>query len=311
MLKGIRIKNFQKHKKKQILFDPKITTIVGKSDAGKSSIIRAIQLVLFNKPSGKRYITQGEEETEVQLKIDDKTITRQRDNGRKNQYVIQLKNGSKKYLKAVGGTLPEDVYNISKIDLHNIQNQHDEPFWVSMSGGNISKELNKLVNLEEMDDAIAKAKTITNAKDAIVKSLARSIEHNKRTIDEIKWIEEAHKQAKKIREAYKAWQLKLDRLYELKVAVTKIKGYEENKQKYSKAILYGIEKENKIGKLRKAWGETLCTKDDLQKLIANIKTKKKRAEEWESLLDDYKSELKELESKVKECPECGTVIEKR
>ena len=48
MLKRLRIKNFQKHGKVDISFDPHVTCIVGDSDAGKSSLLRALHWFLTN-----------------------------------------------------------------------------------------------------------------------------------------------------------------------------------------------------------------------------------------------------------------------
>ena len=52
----ITIKNFQSHKKTVITLAPTLTAITGKSDHGKSSIIRALRWVYNNKPQGFKFI---------------------------------------------------------------------------------------------------------------------------------------------------------------------------------------------------------------------------------------------------------------
>ena len=86
MLKKISIKNFLRNKKLSIIFDKHITTIVGKSAAGKSSSIRALKWLMTNTPSGDRFINWDADEAKVILRADDHKFVRTR--GKKNLYKL-------------------------------------------------------------------------------------------------------------------------------------------------------------------------------------------------------------------------------
>jgi exonuclease SbcC len=57
MIQSIVLRNFQAHKNTEISLDKGITAIVGSSDSGKTSILRAFYWVLQNKPSGIQMVS--------------------------------------------------------------------------------------------------------------------------------------------------------------------------------------------------------------------------------------------------------------
>ena len=147
-LTKLSVTNFQKHKKLSIDFGS-ITTIIGKSGSGKTAIIRALNLLLFNKPQGIRYVTHGTDKCHLELELDGKKIERVRAKS-KNYFLID-----KKQFEAFGTTVPKEIQELLNINDINIQKQLDPPFWIHLSAGEISKKLNSIVNLEEID-------TVTN-----------------------------------------------------------------------------------------------------------------------------------------------------
>jgi DNA repair exonuclease SbcCD ATPase subunit len=56
MIEEITIINFQIHKKLHFTLDPEITCVTGPTNSGKSSIVRAIRWLFFNRPTGNSYI---------------------------------------------------------------------------------------------------------------------------------------------------------------------------------------------------------------------------------------------------------------
>ena len=85
--KRLKIQNFQSHKKTILRLHSGMNAIIGDSDVGKSSIIRAATLVLANKPSGDSFQSNfTDKDTVVEIKLNDDegtTITRikGKDNG--------------------------------------------------------------------------------------------------------------------------------------------------------------------------------------------------------------------------------------
>ena len=112
MIERIQIRNFQKHELLRIKFDPEITAIIGPSDAGKSSILRAIRWVALNRPTGDGFVREGSEEgAQATLWLDGQKIRRTKHGTKENAYEL---NGD--VLRAFGTDVPDEVSNTLKID---------------------------------------------------------------------------------------------------------------------------------------------------------------------------------------------------
>jgi len=159
-IEKLQIKNFQVHKKLDIDLDPHINTFLGSSDVGKSAIIRAIRLIATNKPSGDAYVKDidigKKNKCEVSFKIDNNTVKRVR-SASKNLYVLNSKE-----FNSFGYEVPEEILELLCLSYDvNFQGQHDNAFWISKTAGEVSRELNKIVNLDAIDNIskYLKAKT--------------------------------------------------------------------------------------------------------------------------------------------------------
>src|SRR5690606_38834795 len=89
VLNKLVLRNFQRHKKLTLKLG-KITTIVGRSDVGKSAIIRSLRWALTNRPAGTGMIRRGTDLCRVSVFIGKDKIRRVRG---KKKNVYQL-NGS-------------------------------------------------------------------------------------------------------------------------------------------------------------------------------------------------------------------------
>jgi exonuclease SbcC len=150
MIEYLTLRNFQNHRNSRVDFVDGLTVISGSSDNGKSSILRAISWVVFNRPTGSEFITRGENVCEVTLKCTDAppvTRVKSRD-GKKNYYMV----GDQK-LKAMGQTVPEEVTKVLGINEVNIQPQFSDYFLLQESPGEVAKFFNQLTNLDVIDRA--------------------------------------------------------------------------------------------------------------------------------------------------------------
>jgi DNA repair protein SbcC/Rad50 len=148
MLTTLMLKNFQAHKKLAIDFDPHVTTIVGPSDVGKSSIIRALTWASTNKPGGDAFIRHGAKGAVVTLSVDGHTITRAKCN-EGNIYFLD----DQEY-KAFGADVPTPIAQLLNLGDINFQGQHDSPFWFSETSGEVSRRLNAIINLQIIDNVL-------------------------------------------------------------------------------------------------------------------------------------------------------------
>lgn len=145
MIKSLKLTNFQCHKQLDLDFSPKVNCIIGASDSGKSAVIRALNWVTFNRPSGDAYIRNGSKEATAEIVTDNATIKRIK-SSTKNYYEV---NGNE--LKAVGTSVPDDVTKALNLDTINFQGQHDSPYMLSNTAGEVGKAFNNMVDLTTID----------------------------------------------------------------------------------------------------------------------------------------------------------------
>lgn len=148
-LTTLHIKDFQAHANLTVALDPGITAIVGPSDVGKSAIIRALRWVSQNTPSGEAFLRSGAKRVEVALEVDGREVTRGRGKGG-NTYDLDGKR-----FEAFGNDIPSEVSSLLRLSPMNFQGQHDGPFWLQETAGEVSRQLNRIVNLDVMDKALS------------------------------------------------------------------------------------------------------------------------------------------------------------
>ncbi len=153
MITQLRIKNFQSHINTKINFCPGVNGIIGLSQAGKTSILRAFKLLRENRPSGFRFHNKYTKasKTSVSALFDDKIRASIHKSKKGTKFNLKNISGEKIPFSKVGKTVPDLIsqnINLSKI---NVQSQLDNPFMVISSPGEIAREINKVTNSEMVD----------------------------------------------------------------------------------------------------------------------------------------------------------------
>ena len=150
MLQKIIIRNFQAHKKTVLNLVEGVNVIVGPSASGKSTIIRALNWVIFNRPVGDVLHSHWGGKLSVKLIFDEGSVTRIR-NGTKNHYILQLEGEDKQTFAGFGQNVPAAVSEFINMNELNIQRQLAAPFLLSKSAGEVAQELNRIANLQDID----------------------------------------------------------------------------------------------------------------------------------------------------------------
>ncbi len=150
MIKSIVMKNFQSHKDTTVLFCDGINAIVGLSDSGKTSILRAIDWVVNNKPSGEEFISSWSEETSVTITLDNGIVVTRGRSPSDNYYMIDDEE-----FRAFGVHVPVEIKNVMNMEHINIEKQLDPPFLLGSSPGEVAQILNQIVDLGGIDCAIS------------------------------------------------------------------------------------------------------------------------------------------------------------
>lgn len=147
MLERIILRNFQKHARLDMELSPGINVIVGESDAGKSSVVRALRWLFFGG-STPGLCRHGTDRTSVGAVIDGAMFTRRRRDGR-----TTCKLAGKEYA-AIGRGTPDEVAEFLRVGDLNFQGQMDGPFLLGASPYEAAKLLNRVVSLDLIDTTL-------------------------------------------------------------------------------------------------------------------------------------------------------------
>jgi exonuclease SbcC len=192
MITKISIKNFQKHEHLEFEVHPNITAIVGQTGAGKTAVMRAINWVVFNEPSGDAFRKWGSPRTEVTLHTEEGSVTRFRDNT-KNGYILRVA-GQEQLFSGMGmGVVPEPVRAFLGLEQLNFQHQMDLPFLVCESGGQIARQLNEIVDLGSIDVVLQQLNRIKSQASTKLTAAQGQMGLIVQELSKMDWIERADK----------------------------------------------------------------------------------------------------------------------
>ena len=176
------LREFQAHQKLEVDLDAGITSIVGPSDVGKSSILRALRWIMLNNPQGDAFIRDGAKKAEVTIEIDHHKISRIR-GGTTNAYLLDGKD-----LEAFRNDVPVEVQEILKVLTINFQGQHDVPYWFGENAGEVSRQLNRIVNLEIIDQTLQNLNTSLRRAQTEEQILEEHLEQSQVKRTELKYV---------------------------------------------------------------------------------------------------------------------------
>ncbi len=176
MLEKLQIQNVGTNEKLDIELSPEVTTLIGKSFIGKSWILRALRLVALNKPAGTSFISWDTNKAKIRLAVDGRRIIRIRSKTT-NTYRLS---GKKKPYVAFGNNVPEDIAKILNLSNINFQAQHSTkenriPFWFCETAGEVSRQLNSIINLELIDSTLSNIASELRKTDLTIKITEKAL----------------------------------------------------------------------------------------------------------------------------------------
>lgn len=181
MFESLTLRNFQCHTKLTINFDPRITVLTGSTDVGKSAVLRALRWVCQNEPTGTEFITHDKDFSKAVLKVDGHKITRKV--GTSNEYKLD-----EKVFKAFGRDVPTTIAHLIKTTDDNFQAQLDAPFWFHLSPGQVSKELNRIINLGVIDETLSWLASETRRAKSVVEVTKERLQEAKQAKQQLAWV---------------------------------------------------------------------------------------------------------------------------
>lgn len=210
MLKSLRLLNFQAHTKLTLDLGPLVTCLVGRSDVGKSSVLRALRWLCCNQPSGVEFIRHGEDRCMVVLELDNHIVKRKRQTPSHNTFVLDGR-----VFKAFGQGVPSEIVKLLDLSPVFYQSQLESPFWLTLPAPQVSRELNAIVNLGTIDDALHNAASHTRKAKTTLEVTEERLATAKQEVESLGYVDELDKDLQQLE------------LYESKVS--------ENRQKQALA----------------------------------------------------------------------------
>lgn len=186
MFQTLTLKNFQAHKNSVLQLDPHVNVIVGETNSGKSSIVRALWWLTFGKPAGDSFVRKNTRNPAVvEVTCESGTLAKLRGAG-VNQYVL-----NDEVLKGFGQAIPKPISDFLKLDEINFMRQLDPPFLLTKSGGEVAQYLNQTIDLEIIDHSLGNIKRSVHGFAQGVANCEQNIEAARRSVEKYEWVEEA------------------------------------------------------------------------------------------------------------------------
>ena len=206
MINKVKIQNFQSHANSELEFHQGVNVIIGASDSGKSAIIRSLNWVVRNRPSGDSIKSWWGGDTIVELETDDGTVKRIK--GKEGDSYVLIKNKKEIVLKAFGTSVPAEVSTLLNIDDVNLQKQLDSPFLLSETPGAVAKHFNKVANLDKIDLAQQNIQKEIRATTSLISLRKKDLEEKQEELSKYANLEEIEQELEKI----EAMQIKIKTL---------------------------------------------------------------------------------------------------
>lgn len=155
MLRRLVIRHYQSLNSIDLTVDG-FTVIVGPSGSGKSSLVRALRLLVANA-RGSSYVERGAKRAGVVASFEDGTILAlERGEGHGVYKLVQ--GGQEKRYTKLGGAVPDDVAEFLDLDpALSFAGQFDRPYLLDDSGQQVARVLGELTNVTTIFEAVREA----------------------------------------------------------------------------------------------------------------------------------------------------------
>lgn len=294
-LEQLSLVNFQTHRKLVVELDPHVTVFIGRSDVGKSAILRALRWLCTNKPSGLAFRRDGAAYVKVTLRADGKQISRK--NGTGNLYRLESKQ-----FRAFGTSVPTEIQKLLNISEVNFQGQHLAPFWFSDSPGQVSKALNQIVNLGDIDKTLSNLSSELKKSKLLVETSAERLQAAKEEKKSLQWVSEYDRRLQGLERTYQ--RIKKKRLAVVSVAslLDKIAKTQRTVETAGRAAVIGEELVSKGLRVKRQQSKVQA----LQTILSSIETEESRTCRLKKELKLVQEELR----KQSHCPLCESPLTK-
>lgn len=166
MIKRITLKNFESHEDSTIEFSDGLNLIIGQSNQGKSSIVRALAMVVANR-FDRDSVRTGAKYCSVAVETEKGAVTAERGEDT-NHWIIETPQGKKEY-RNIGSSVPSEVLEVLGMgervrgeikELPNIMFQLEKHYMLSEIDGkkttanSIARMMDEAIGIGGMEELI-------------------------------------------------------------------------------------------------------------------------------------------------------------
>lgn len=296
MINSLILKNFQSHKHTSLEFSPGVNAIIGASDKGKTAILRGLYWIVYNRPSGTKFVSRWAKDgkkikdgTVVKIIKNNKEIQRLRTNDF-NGYAICQDEKPICNLEAIKTDVPEEISNILNLSEVNIQKQLDSPFLVGDTAGEVARFFNKTIKLDIIDRALSCADGRKRDYKKQLEGSRENVESYRKELEKLSWIDEVNpliEDAEKLE----------DRLHK--------------KKSTTEFLNTSLESYNEINKVLQEWEKVISLENKVNEIISIDKEKTdliNKKYKMEISLLQYEKQKKKADVNVEPVEELYTEI---
>jgi exonuclease SbcC len=298
MISLLEVINFQSWKRGVFHLHQGVNIFVGTSDSGKSSIVRAFDWVLKNnKPSsGDAFRSDWGGDTKIIAHIDDHNLIRKKTNT-KNLYKLD-----KGTFKAFGQGTPEEVDKLVNLSDINWQRQHDSPFLLSKTPGEVARVLNEIVHLEKIDSSLTAATSKLRSLNQDLRTEEEEVTELRAKLKSFSYLDDMEEEISVLAKIEKkVTSLDSDKIV-LETILEKMEGMREELEEANKIL----KAEKEVKRLVELERELAQTKVQRDSLLDAIETMNSGTRYISSRTEKLKTMEKEWTKNMPdECPLCG------
>lgn len=192
----VKLKNFQDHADTTVDFTNGINLIVGSSDAGKSAILRAINLVFHNNFKRDTYIRHGEKECSVSVKFSDGVEVTRIKGEDVNSYLLTDAEGNIHSFPKVGTGIPDEIKkNLGNPPLDDKKrpisyaDQMSSLFLVDLSSSDLPRTLSELTGIQHLQTSAELLSKTARSYDRSIKDKKEKIEKLEIDLDNYSYVD--------------------------------------------------------------------------------------------------------------------------
>lgn len=306
MFKSLTLKNYRSYEDFTFYFHKRINAIIGEGLSGKTNVLRAIRLLNDYRPNNKKYLSHfvpKNSTMEITLKTSENATVKLSKNSKGSIYKTINQGGEKASFRKFGSKVPLEVKKIINLNDINFQFQLDAPYIISNSPGQITKIINGITKVDDIDIWIKQINGLLKAKNTFITVYNEEYKEAKKGIASLKDLKKLEPILKKLNDSKDEMDLLKIKKYKISTLIYDIKKMKVKIKIKDKVILLEqfIDKIKKIQIKKDELVYKMEVFESLLKHEANLKIFKSKLKKIKTR---YLDELK----KNKQCPTCLSKI---